>query len=176
MRAQDLMDRAKKLMGDKGDDYTKDPGKDQFENFDRVATIASWFNDPIDLPFAVLIGTKLARLATLLNGKSPKNESILDSFLDLTNYSALWGGRRCSDSEQRIVENWKAHMEVHKELTNQDKNLARSEQAQAICYFCGFAVSGLMYESSITNKKAHVSCYNGRSYDAQCKFVSGSVG
>ncbi len=94
MKAQELMDKAKSLLSSKGEDYTKDPTVNQFENFDKVAIVASWFENDIDKPYAVLVATKLVRLATLLNGKSPKNESILDSFLDLINYAALWGAKR----------------------------------------------------------------------------------
>lgn len=65
-----------------------------FENFERSALIAEWFKNPIDKSFLVLIGTKLARLATLLNKKAdgiePNNESIDDSFLDLATYVVLW--------------------------------------------------------------------------------------
>lgn len=64
-----------------------------YENFERSAHLISWFNNDIDKAFVSLIGTKLARLATLLNSnEKPNNESIDDSFLDLTTYCALWGG------------------------------------------------------------------------------------
>lgn len=66
-----------------------------FENFERSAQVAEWFNDPIDKPFVVLIATKLARLATLLNKEQgPNNESIEDSFLDLATYCILWSACR----------------------------------------------------------------------------------
>jgi hypothetical protein len=62
-----------------------------FENFERAATITEWFNDPVDKSFVNLIGTKLARLSTLLNRITPpNNESIDDSFLDLATYIVLW--------------------------------------------------------------------------------------
>lgn len=100
MRAEHILDMGRKLLKSKGDDYTEDRDKNQFENFDRVAVIASWFTNPTDLPYAVLIGTKLARLSALLNGnKTPNNESILDTFVDGSNYFALWGGKRCSGIE-----------------------------------------------------------------------------
>lgn len=94
MTPTEFLERGKQIIESKGHDYTKDPKANQFENFERSALISSWFNDDVDKAFAVLVGTKLARLATLLNGKSPKNESIEDSFLDLMNYAALWGGNR----------------------------------------------------------------------------------
>jgi hypothetical protein len=73
----------------KNDDYAAN--NNAFENFTRSAELVSWFTKDIDRVFVTLIGTKLARLATLLNkGGQPNNESIEDSFLDLTTYCALW--------------------------------------------------------------------------------------
>jgi len=63
-----------------------------FENFERSGHIANWFSGTVDKSFTVLIGTKLARLATLLDSDNPpNNESIDDSFLDLATYCILWG-------------------------------------------------------------------------------------
>lgn len=92
MTPAEFLEKGKSIIESKGHDYTKDPKANQFENFEKSGLIGSWFEDPTDKAFAILIGTKLARLATLLNGKSPKNESIEDTFLDMMNYAALWGG------------------------------------------------------------------------------------
>lgn len=70
----------------KAHDYAQD--EDVHSNFKYSDMVASRFKEPY-LSYAVLIGTKLARLAELLGGKEPKNESIEDSFLDLANYVAL---------------------------------------------------------------------------------------
>lgn len=94
MTPAEFLEKGKQIIESKGHDYTKDPKANQFENFEKSGLIGSWFDDPVDRAFAVLIGTKLARLATLLNGKSPKNESIEDTFLDMMNYAALWGGNQ----------------------------------------------------------------------------------
>lgn len=73
----------------KNQDYAA-PDK-QFENFTRSAELITWFNRAEDIAFVALIGTKLARLSTLLNsGSEPNNESIEDTFLDLTTYCGLW--------------------------------------------------------------------------------------
>jgi len=72
----------------KSADYAKDDNP--FSNFERAALLASWFDDPVDKVFVTMLGIKLARLAELLNGKSPKNESIEDSFLDYDTYAVLW--------------------------------------------------------------------------------------
>lgn len=62
-----------------------------FENFERSGEIASWFKNNVDKSFTILIGTKLARLATLLSSeRAPNNESVDDSFLDLSTYCVLW--------------------------------------------------------------------------------------
>lgn len=76
----------------KSHDYADD--NNPFSNFEFAAQIAKGFNDEVDKVFATLIGVKLARLQQLLNGKSPKNESIDDTFLDQTNYSAIWASYR----------------------------------------------------------------------------------
>lgn len=63
-----------------------------YENFERSGEIASWFKSDIDKVFATLVGVKLARLGVLLSSnRKPNNESIQDSFLDLTVYCGLWG-------------------------------------------------------------------------------------
>ena len=65
------------------------------ENFEHSALIASWFKNNADVPYAVLIAIKLARLATLLNsGHTPNNESVEDTFIDLANYVLLWKASR----------------------------------------------------------------------------------
>lgn len=72
----------------KNRDYAQD--ENWASNFERAATIASWFNDKIDKVFATMIGIKLARMAELKNGKVPNNESIADSMLDMDVYAVLW--------------------------------------------------------------------------------------
>lgn len=95
MRAEEILDRGRALLASKGQDYCEDREANQYQNFERANIVASWFTHDEDKSFAVLIGTKLARLASLLNGnKRPNNESILDTFIDGANYFALWGGKR----------------------------------------------------------------------------------
>lgn len=76
-------------------DYTTNADLDNHENFKRSAMISDWFMHEQDKPYVVLIGTKLARLASLLSdGRRPNNESVEDTFVDLVNYCALWMERR----------------------------------------------------------------------------------
>lgn len=85
----ELLDKMKLVHNRKSSDYAAI--NSPFENFDRSSWLASWFKNDIDKTFAVLIGVKLARLATLLGKVSkPNNESIADTFLDLANYCTLW--------------------------------------------------------------------------------------
>lgn len=91
MNIKEIFEKCLSLSMKKRQDYTSQPTVDSHENFKRSAEVASWFTDKNDKPYAVLIGTKLARLGSLLsNNKVPSNESINDSFEDLINYCALW--------------------------------------------------------------------------------------
>ncbi len=93
MTIQEIFTKCQKIALSKRHDYASE--HDHHENFKRSAQLASWFISNEDKAYVVLIGTKLARLATLLNeNKNPNNESIDDSFLDLVNYCALWAERR----------------------------------------------------------------------------------
>ena len=84
----DLLEQMKKTHESKTEDYAS---AGFYENFERQAIINSWFITSIDKVFSTMIAVKLARLATLLNKTTlPNNESIDDSFLDLTVYCGLW--------------------------------------------------------------------------------------
>ena len=83
-----MLERLLTIHDKKNDDYAKSW---PYENFDRSALVASWFDKNEDKAYVILIATKLARLATLLNStKAPNNESIDDSFDDLAMYCILW--------------------------------------------------------------------------------------
>lgn len=85
----ELLEQSKSIHRKKRHDYAAEDNP--FSNFERSSIIMSWFNDPVDKAFANLVGTKLARLAELRNGKTAKNESIFDTCLDLFTYCGLWG-------------------------------------------------------------------------------------
>lgn len=73
----------------KNQDYATD--SDPMSNFTVSTYINSLFDKNRDKSFAVLIGTKLGRLATLLNsGKEPNNESVTDTMDDIAIYMILW--------------------------------------------------------------------------------------
>ena len=84
-----LLDKMRSIHEKKAQDYTA--GDDPYENFKRCAVVTGWFKEDIDKVFATFITVKLARLASLLGrDKLPNNESISDTFLDLTTYAGLW--------------------------------------------------------------------------------------
>ena len=94
----EMLKKIEEIHTRKGRDYAA--AENPFENFERSATVTSWFKFEEDKVFATFISTKLARLATLLNsGAKPNNESIDDSFLDLATYCILWYAAY-KDSEQ----------------------------------------------------------------------------
>jgi hypothetical protein len=93
MNLQEIFKKCHKITISKRHDYTS--SADNHENFKRSAELSSWFRNEQDKAYVILIGTKLARLSTLLSDeRSPNNESIDDTFMDLINYCALWCERR----------------------------------------------------------------------------------
>lgn len=85
---KELLDKIQAIHDRKNADYAEGG---PYENFERSAMLMSWFKHDQDKAFVNLIGTKVARLATLLNtAREPNNESIEDSFLDLCTYCVLW--------------------------------------------------------------------------------------
>ncbi len=85
----EILDKIEQIHKKKNEDYAANDKP--FENFQRSAMLGNWFNVDSDKSFAILIGTKLARLSTLLNSRNePNNESIEDSFTDLATYCILW--------------------------------------------------------------------------------------
>lgn len=79
----DTVDQMREIMLTKGDDYAND---DRLSNFKKVAFMT---NSTPEKAVLNLIATKVARLSELLEGKTPKNESVEDSILDLANYTLL---------------------------------------------------------------------------------------
>lgn len=86
----ETFDKLKELHIKKNQDYTGN-SSDPFFNFNVATYIHSLFNNERDKTFATMIGIKLGRISALLNsGKSPNNESVMDSFDDAIVYLALW--------------------------------------------------------------------------------------
>lgn len=73
----------KNILKLKGEDYA---GEDVLSNF---KTAGANIGISAELQCLSLIATKVARLGNLLKGKSPNNESVEDSILDLSNYTDL---------------------------------------------------------------------------------------
>lgn len=91
------LERMRALHEKKNEDYAEDT--DPYSNFRLAATIA---DVPVDTVFRVLIGVKVARLNVLLaklgstqeGVSAPNFESIDDTVLDLSIYTALWASWR----------------------------------------------------------------------------------
>lgn len=73
----------KNILKLKGEDYANE---DVLSNF---KTAGANIGISPELQCLSLIATKVARLGNLLSGKTPNNESISDSILDLSNYTDL---------------------------------------------------------------------------------------
>lgn len=87
-----LLDEIKALHSRKAADYAT--GHDPYSNFRYAACVAEPFHG-VDRVFATLMGVKLARIAELRQpGRDPRNEPLDDSFVDLTNYAAIWASFR----------------------------------------------------------------------------------
>lgn len=87
-----LLDEIVALHEKKAKDYAH--SGDPYSNFRKAAQIAAGFTG-VDAVFATLIGVKLARIQELTQpGRVANNESLDDSFIDLTNYCAIWTSYR----------------------------------------------------------------------------------
>lgn len=84
-KVKELSDRAFKLMASKNSDYAT--GMDPYQNFKLVETLGI---TDLKRGIAVRMCDKLARISHLLNKEaSVKDESIVDSLIDLANYSFI---------------------------------------------------------------------------------------
>jgi hypothetical protein len=82
--AFDTFEKCKSLLTSKKHDYSK--VTDEFSNFKFSADIAKV--KPEQSMF-ILVGTKVARLSELIAGKTPKNEAVEDTIIDLINYLVI---------------------------------------------------------------------------------------
>ena len=87
MNYDELLQEMKVTHEKKARDYSHEGSP--FSNFTFAAELSSHFTNPVDRVFATIIGIKLARLAEL-QGKEAVNESVLDTYKDLTIYCSLW--------------------------------------------------------------------------------------
>lgn len=81
-----LLDKMAKMHDRKNHDYAR--SGNPYSNFEEAAAFAA---TDVDTVFKVMLGIKMARLNELQGaGKTPQNESVQDSMLDLSVYAALW--------------------------------------------------------------------------------------
>jgi len=80
----EITEQMKSIMFAKGNDYANE---DRLSNFKLAGNISGLTPE---LNCLSLIATKVARLGVLLNNnKTPNNESVHDSLIDLANYTIL---------------------------------------------------------------------------------------
>lgn len=96
----ELLEQSKAIHLKKNKDYANE--NNPFSNFERSAELISWFKGSTDKAFVALIGTKLARIAELRDGRVPNNESLEDSFLDLLTYVGLWAAYVKRNKSQKL--------------------------------------------------------------------------
>jgi len=182
MKAKEILERAMSLLVSKGQDYTSDVKTSQFENFERAALISSWFIRDEDKVYATLIGIKLARLASLLNRRvNPNHEAVDDTFVDGSNYFALWAGSKEKLSEAQYINELNALLNVPGTIFNKpEPDLKKIDEALARpaikCQICEDEVSkdDMMVVNSYGDKM-HLSCYenNKDGPDRLAKFFNG---
>lgn len=164
MTPEEFFEYGKKLLKSKGEDYTTNREKDRYENFDRSSSVIAWFSNDIDRAFVALITTKLARLASLLGRESePNNESIEDTFVDLVNYAALWGGRRTQNAKNETGS------PVRDVILGKQAETV-TEQIDPICFFCNKSIlrsRGLVASEFAV---AHYSCLEASYRETEKKF------
>jgi hypothetical protein len=81
---ENFTEKMKETILKKGNDYA---GQERMSNFLKVAEIAGLSPEQVILTH---LGTKVARLSNLLNNnKTPENEAVEDTLLDLANYAFL---------------------------------------------------------------------------------------
>ena len=96
----------------KSKDYASE--SNPFRNFDRQEVLMGWFTSDSDKSMAGIVGQKLARLAELSEpGKTPANESIEDTELDLLTYVGLWMARRRLLRKDELTINEKEDLELY---------------------------------------------------------------
>lgn len=94
-----MLEEMAQLHDRKSHDYAKDD--DPFGNYIFSGQVAKLFShSPLDIGFVTRLAEKLYRLANLeSSGKTPKNESIQDTELDISVIVTLWMAARRHDRQ-----------------------------------------------------------------------------
>lgn len=80
-----MLDEMRVLLERKNHDYASD--SNPFSNFEHAAAVSGL---TVEQVFLAIIGIKIARLIELVgSGKTPNNEAIQDTRVDLANYATL---------------------------------------------------------------------------------------
>lgn len=111
----------KNVMKLKGEDYANEDVLSNFKTAGGNCGISS------ELQCLSLIATKVARLGNLLSGKTPNNESISDSILDLSNYTDLL---YCLVNEELETENNEPKTKRWENVKPKQKSILKEMMAQ----------------------------------------------
>lgn len=126
MTPEDILRAGISVLDKKNQDYTQ---HSRFENFERQAELMGWFEAEIDKAFACMVAVKLARIAALRNKKqTPNNEALVDTFMDLANYAALWGA--CVLADEVPIHIPTELDQLENQLKNQQKHQSNHVFAQ----------------------------------------------
>lgn len=95
--AKELLQKGLSILDGKSHDYSQK--RNAFSNFEFTGMVLDFAEiagvEGADLAFLSLISTKLARMIALRGRASenaqPKNETLVDTCIDIANYAALWG-------------------------------------------------------------------------------------
>ena len=95
--AKELLQKGLSILDGKSHDYSQKGNA--FSNFEFTGMILDFAElagvEGTDLAFISLVSTKLARMIALRGRASenaqPKNETLVDTCIDIANYAALWG-------------------------------------------------------------------------------------
>jgi hypothetical protein len=112
-----LLERMLETHEKKSHDYASDANV--YSNFEYAERLSAPFTG-VHKVFATMVGIKLARLGELLSGKTPKNESIFDSFLDLCTYACIWAAYYMSSINYELPFKFLSPEERYPQLMSSD--------------------------------------------------------
>lgn len=153
-----LLEQMAEIHNKKSHDYAVDG--DPFVNYHFAGKMAHLFNDERDSGFVGRLGEKIIRLATLENSnKTPKNESVADTEVDICVIVTLWMASRKDRRSKEML----------KEAT---QSVDSNPNRDTACWFCGKHVEAVAKIISGQYRQAHISCYEQATFAQQTSFVS----
>lgn len=133
----ELLSQVEELHERKRHDYSSDDSP--YSNYYFAGTLGRMFSDSHDVGFVTRIGEKIFRLANLDNNKkSPKNEAIEDTELDLVVIMTLWMASRRDRRDKRKAdeENYKQVLPGSSAYNEFISNNALTNKTHFYCEMC----------------------------------------